>query len=255
MIELTIEVYAAMTAAAMLAGFIDAIAGGGGLISVPALLAVGMPPVVAVGTNKLQSTFSVAMACFRFARTGMIDFRGQKWTVAIIFAASLAGAVVLQSVPNAVLGRIMPVLILCVVAYVLLSPRMTDADSHQRVGNAGYAPVGGAIGFYDGFFGPGAGSFYSTSLVALRGMGLTRAAANTKLFNFTSNLASLLLLAFGGHVLWLLGLVMAVGAMAGAWIGSHVAIRFGARVIRPLLITISLILTGKLVWENFIAVG
>jgi uncharacterized membrane protein YfcA len=82
-------------------------------------------------------------------------------------------------------------------------------------------------------------------------MGLTRASANTKLFNFTSNFASLILFAAGGHVLILLGLVMAVGAMAGSWIGSHVAIRFGARVIRPLLVAISLILTGKLVWENF----
>lgn len=252
MIELSVEVYAAMIAAAMLAGFIDAIAGGGGLISVPALLAAGVPPVAALATNKLQSSFSVATACYRFARTGLIDFRGHVWTVVLVFVAALAGALAVQSVSNAALGRIMPVLILAVVAYVLLSPRMTDADSHERLGRVGYAPVAGSIGFYDGFFGPGAGSFFSTSLVALRGMGLTRAAANTKLFNFTSNVAALILFAAGGHVLWALGLVMAVGSMTGAWIGSHVAIRFGARVIRPLLVTISLILTGKLVWENFV---
>lgn len=251
MIALSVEAYAAMTAAAMLAGFIDAIAGGGGLISVPALLAAGIPPVAALATNKLQSSFSVAMACYRFARTGLIDFRGHGWTVALIFVAALTGALAVQSVPNAVLGRIMPVLILVVVAYVIFSPRMTDADSHERTGRGGYAPVAGIIGFYDGFFGPGAGSFFSTTLVALRGMGLTRAAANTKLFNFTSNFAALILFAAGGHVLWLLGLIMAVGAMTGAWIGSHVAILFGARVIRPLLIAISLVLTGKLVWENF----
>ncbi|MCE7797442.1 TSUP family transporter [Sphingobium sufflavum] len=251
MIALSIDIYAAMTVAATAAGFIDAIAGGGGLITVPALLAAGIPPFAALGTNKLQSSFSVAMSCYRFARTGLVDFRGHVWTVLLIFVAAFAGALAVQSVSNAVLGRVMPLLIIGVVAYVLLSPRMTDDDSHDRLGWCAYAPLAGGIGFYDGFFGPGAGSFYSTSLVALRGMGLTRAAANTKLFNFTSNFAALVLFALGGHVLWLLGLVMAVGAMAGAWIGSHVAIRFGARVIRPLLVTISLILTGKLVWENF----
>lgn len=251
MIDLSVEIYAAMTAAAMVAGFIDAIAGGGGLISVPALLAAGVPPVAALATNKLQSSFSVAIACYRYSRTGLVNFRDHRLTVVTIFVAAFAGALVVQSVSNAVLGRIMPILIVAVVAYVLFSPRMTDADSHERLGRGGYAPVAGTIGFYDGFFGPGAGSFFSTSLVALRGMGLTRAAANTKLFNLTSNVAALILFALGGHVLWLLGLVMAVGGITGAWIGSHVAIRFGARVIRPLLVIISLILTAKLVWENF----
>lgn len=251
MIALTPEIYAAMTAAAVVAGFIDAIAGGGGLVTVPALLAAGIPPVSAIATNKLQSTFGVAISCWRYAKTGLIDFRGYAGTVALIFVAAFTGSIALQMVSNAVLGRVMPVMILAVVAYVLLSPRMTDADSHERLGRAAYAPVGGLIGFYDGFFGPGAGSFYSTSLVALRGMGLTRASANTKLFNFTSNFASLLLFGMGDKVLVLLGIVMAAGAMTGAWIGAHVAIRFGARVIRPLLVAISLILTGKLVWENF----
>lgn len=240
-----------MTGAAAVAGFIDAIAGGGGLISVPALLAAGIPPVSALATNKLQSSMSVAMACHRYARTGLIDFRGYATTAAMVFAAAFAGALAVQSVSNAALGRIMPVLILLVVGYVVFSPRMSDDDSHHRLSRAGYAPVAGAIGFYDGFFGPGAGSFYSTTLVALRGMGLTRAAATTKLFNVTSNFAALILFALGGHVIWTLGLVMAVGGIAGAWIGSHVAIRFGARVIRPLLVAISLILTAKLVWENF----
>jgi uncharacterized membrane protein YfcA len=252
-IELTIPMYALLGCAGMAAGFIDAIAGGGGLITVPALLAAGVPPVSALATNKVQSVLSVATACARFARTGMVEFRGYAWTAALVFVAAAGGALVVQSVSNAVLGRIVPFLILGVVAYVLISPRMTDADSHRRLGRRGYAPVAGAIGFYDGFFGPGAGSFYSTSLVALRGKGLTRAAANTKFFNFMSNFGSVLIFVAGGHVLWLVALVMAAGAIIGAWLGSHVAIRFGARVIRPLLLTVSLILTGKLIWENFLS--
>lgn len=228
----------------------DAIAGGGGLVTVPALLAAGLPPVNALATNKLQGCCSVAVACLRFARTGLIEFRAYAATAGVVFLMALAGAFAVQALPSALLGRIVPFLILAVVAYVLFSPRMTDADSHRRLGRAAYAPVAGAVGFYDGFFGPGAGSFYSASLVALRGKGLTRATANTKLFNLMSNLAAVLLFAVSGHMLWLLGLVMAAGSMAGAWIGSHFAIRFGARIIRPFLITVSLALTVKLLWEN-----
>jgi len=130
---------------------------------------------------------------------------------------------------------------------------MTDEDAHHRVTSAGYAPIGSAIGFYDGFFGPGAGTFYTTSLVALRGYGLTKAAALTKLFNLTSAFVSLVMFALGGHMLWLLGLCMAMGSMAGGWIGSHSALRFGARLIRPLLVVISLSLTAKLLWDYFAA--
>jgi uncharacterized protein len=128
---------------------------------------------------------------------------------------------------------------------------MTDEDAHHRLTARGYAPVAGAIGAYDGFFGPGTGTFFTTSLVGLRGYGLTRATALTKLFNFISNVASVLLFAVGGKILWTLGLCMAVGAVAGGWLGSHTAIRFGARLIRPLLVVISLAMTGRLLWGYF----
>ncbi len=123
-------------------------------------------------------------------------------------------------------------------------------DPGRRV-SVPYTWIVTGIGFYDGFFGPGAGQFYTTTLVALRGMGLTRATGLTKLLNVTSNLASVIVFALGGHVLWLLGLCMGAGAMTGAIIGSHFATRFGARLIRPLLIVVSLALTGRLVWQWF----
>jgi uncharacterized membrane protein YfcA len=149
------------------------------------------------------------------------------------------------------LSLIVPVLLIGVALYTVLSPRMDDGDRHDRVGPRGFLPVAGGVGFYDGFFGPGAGQFYTTTLVALRGMGLTRATGLTKLLNVTSNLASVIVFALGGHVLWLLGLCMGAGAMTGAVIGSHFATRFGARLIRPLLIVVSLALTGRLVWQWF----
>ena len=246
-------VFAALTGVAVLTGFIDAIAGGGGLIMMPALLSAGVPPINALATNKLQSMFGTSVACFNFARKGLVDWRTNWLTTALVFAGASVGVIVVQTIDTKALSLIIPLLLMGVALYVLVSPRMSDEDAHQRVSARGYAPVGAAIGAYDGFFGPGTGSFFTTTLVALRGHGLTRATALTKLFNLTSNIASVLFFALGGKMLWLLGLCMAAGAMLGGWIGSHTAMRFGAQVIRPLLVILSLGLTARLVWNYFAA--
>ena len=226
-------VYPALTAIAVLTGFIDAIAGGGGLIMMPALLFAGVPPINALATNKLQSMFGTAIVYRNYALKGLVDWRANLLTILLVFAGASIGVIVVQSIDTRALSLVIPLLLMAVSVYVLLSPRMSDEDAHQRVSAKGYAPVGAAIGAYDGFFGPGTGSFFTASLVGLRGLGLTRATALTKLLNLTSNIASVLLFAIGGQMFWLLGLCMAIGAMAGGWIGSHSAIRFGARLIRP----------------------
>ena len=246
-------IYPALTVTAVFTGFIDAIAGGGGLIMMPALLSAGVPPLQALGTNKLQSVFGTGVALRNYWRSGLVEWRPNRLTVALVFAGAVAGAIVVQAIDTKLLGLIIPVLLVAAALYVLLSPRMSDEDAQHRVTSKGYAPIGGAVGFYDGFFGPGTGTFFTTTLVALRGYGLTKATALTKLFNFTSNVASVLLFALGGKMLWLLGLCMAAGAMAGGWIGSHTALRFGARLIRPLLVVISLGLTARLLWSYFAA--
>ena len=244
-------VYPVLTATAVLTGFIDAIAGGGGMIMVPALLFAGVPPLGALATNKLQSVFGTAVAMRNFAKAGLVDWRGNWLTILLVFAGAVGGVLLVQAIGGKALGLIIPILLVVAALYILLSPRMSDEDAHQRMSPAGFAPVGGAIGFYDGFFGPGTGTFMTTALVALRGHGLTKATALTKMFNFASNVAAVIVFAIGGQVLWLLGLCMAAGAMAGGWIGSHTAMRFGARVIRPLLVVISLGLTGRLLWGYF----
>ncbi|URD61293.1 TSUP family transporter [Sphingomonas sp. KRR8] len=238
--------YPVLTAVAFITGFIDAIAGGGGLIMMPALLMSGVPPLFALGTNKLQSMFGTAVAMSNYGCKGLIDWRPNLPAAVLVFVGAAIGALVVQQVNTRWLSLIIPLLLLGNALFILVSPRMTDEDAHHRVSSRGYAPVGGAIGFYDGFFGPGTGSFFSSSLVALRGYGLTKATALTKFFNWTSNLASVLLFALGGKVIWLLGLCMAVGAMSGGWLGSHTAMRFGARLIRPLLIIASVGLTARL---------
>jgi uncharacterized membrane protein YfcA len=242
-------IYGALAAPAVLTGFIDSIAGGGGLIMMPALLFAGLPPVNALATNKLQSMFGTATACANYARKGLVDWRGHKGTILLVFTGASIGVIAVQTIKAKALALIIPLLLMAVALYVLLSPRMSDVDAHQRVSTRGYAPIAASIGVYDGFFGPGTGSFFTATLVALRGLGLTRATALTKLFNLSSNVAAVLFFAIGGKMLWLLGLAMAAGAMLGGWIGSHTAMRFGAKVIRPLLVVLSLGLTARLLWS------
>lgn len=244
-------VYPLLTAVAVVSGFVDAVAGGGALIAIPALLYAGVPPLFALGTNKLQSLFGNATALRNYSRSGLVDWHGNRLAVLMAFAGGGLGAWAVQTVDPQLLNLIIPVLLMLAALYILLSPRMTDEDAHQRLSSTGYAPVGGTIAFYDGFFGPGASTFFATSLVALRGYGLTRATALTKLLNLTAIIASVVLFAVGGHLLWLLGLCMGIGSIAGAWLGSRSAVRFGARLIRPLLVLVSLALTARLLWGYF----
>ena len=243
--------YPVLTAVAVLAGFIDAIAGGGGLIMVPALLFAGVPPLNTLGTNKLQSMFGTATAFRNYSAKRLVEWRAHKGTVAAVFVGATVGVLLVQAVPGDALRLIIPVLLLVMAGYTVLSPRMSDEDAHERLSARSYLPVAGGIGFYDGFFGPGTGSFFATTLVALRGVGLTRGTAQTKLFNLTSNVASVVFFAIGGKIWWGLGLCMALGSMSGGWLGSHTAIKYGAKLIRPLLVVLSLALTVRVLWSYF----
>lgn len=244
--EFGIEIIAFLVAAAFFAGLIDAIAGGGGLITIPALLAVGMPPVAALATNKLQATFGTAGAVVAFARKGHIDFRRFAWPALFSFIGSAIGAFTLTRIDSGFLAGLLPVLLVAMVIYFIVSPRMTDEDRHSRAGPLLLIAMVGGIGFYDGFFGPGTGSFFTMALVALFGLGLLRAVAHTKLLNLASNLAGLAVLIFAGQVVWAIGIAMALANLVGGQIGAHLAIRFGAGAARPLLIVVSLALTAKL---------
>lgn len=240
-----------MACVAVFTGFLDAVAGGGGLVMMPSLLFAGLPPPLALGTNKIQSLFATSMAFRNYARAGLVEWRREKWLALIAFAGAAVGALLVQQISVRVLDLVVPLLLLGVAIYVIFSPRMDDAQAHETLSRKGYAPVSGAIGFYDGFFGPGTGSFFAATLVGLRGEGLTRATGHAKLFNMMTNIASVIVFAAGGKIIWLLGLCMAVGAMAGSWIGSHYAVKHGARLIRPLLVTISLLLTVRLLYGWF----
>ncbi|AKM07910.1 TSUP family transporter [Pelagerythrobacter marensis] len=244
--ELTVEMIGFLVAVAFVAGTIDAIAGGGGLLTLPALLAVGASPAATIGTNKLQSTFGVATAVLTFARKGRIDFRRFAKPALAAFLGSAAGAFVLTRVDPTILSGLIPVLLVAMAIYYALKPNLGDEDRHVRARPILLLAFAAVIGCYDGFFGPGAGSFYTTALIAVFGLGTINAIAHTKLLNFSSNLASLMVLLAAGEVMLVAGLLMAVASMAGAFLGAHSTMRFGTRAVRPLLIIMCLGLTANL---------
>ena len=243
------EIIAFLMIAGFMAGVIDSMAGGGGLITLPALMAAGVPPVGAVATNKLQSSLGTFGACIAYARAGHMNLKTYRWPIIAAFAGSVGGAWLVQRVSPSILAGLMPALLIAIAAYFTFSPKISEIDRHQRIGIAALSLLIGGIGFYDGFFGPGAGAFYTTIFLALGGLSLLRSTAQAKAANFASNLAGLLTMMVGGHVLWMVGLAMAVANIVGAQIGARLAMRFGSRLIRPLLIVMSLALTAKMLLD------
>jgi uncharacterized protein len=226
-------------AVGFIAGLVDAIAGGGGLLALPALLTAGLDPVTALATNKLQGSFGTGSAAIAFARKGYIEFRKSWLMVAATFAAAALGVVAVTYVPTQFLSALMPLMLIALALYFALSPKLGNVDAKPRITPEKFAVTAApAVGFYDGVFGPGAGSFYLLSFVTLLGHGIIRATAHTKLLNFTSNVAALIVFALSGQVIWLVGIMMGLGQILGAQTGSHLAIRNGANIIRPLLVIV-----------------
>lgn len=235
----------------LLAGFVDAIAGGGGLISLPALLSVGLPPINALAVNKAQSWLGTAIAATTYWREGLVAVRPLLPTILATFCGSFCGAFLVQRVDTSRLAVAVPVALIAIAGYFLFAPRLTDADRHARLPFARFVPVMGAIiGCYDGLFGPGTGSFLTLGFVSLFGLGVTRAAAHTKVLNLTSNLAALSLFVPSGHVVWPAAIAMMAGQVAGGYLGALTGIRFGARLIRPLVVIVSMILALRLLFTG-----
>lgn len=250
MYELTAEALALLAAAGVAAGFIDAIAGGGGLITVPVLMLSGMTPEQALATNKVQGSFGAATAAASYARSGLVDLRRQAGAGLIAFAAGVAGALLVGALPTQALRVILPVVLLAIAAFFALRPGLDDVDRAERLRPALFTLTAvPLLGFYDGLIGPGAGAFYMLGFVMLAGYGILKATAHTKLLNFASNMGGLTAFALTGHPVWVVGLVMGAAQIAGAALGSRVAMRVGARLIKPLLVTTSTALALRLLWQ------
>lgn len=248
---LPIDTLLVLVAIAGVAGLIDAIAGGGGLLALPALLWAGLPPVQALATNKLQGSFGTLTASFNFVRRGEIQVGRLRIPILMTFIGSAAGTLAVQELGSDLLRDVVPTLLIAFALYFLFSPRIGDQDANHRISHGLFGLlIGFGVGFYDGFFGPGTGSFFAAAFVLLLGYNLRRATAATKILNFTSNIASLLFFALAGQVIWQIGLPMGLAQMAGAWVGSHLVIRHGTRLIRPLLVAVSLAISLKLLLSD-----
>ncbi len=250
MFEIATHIALLLVLAAFVAGFIDSIAGGGGLVAVPALLLAGASPIEALATNKLQGTFGAGTALLTYARAGQVRPQDQMGMAAISAVAGAAGAMVAHLIPAEVLRIIMPVVLIGVAAFFAFKPGLTDASRVERMRPAVFAvTVVPAVAAYDGFFGPGTGSFFMMGFVLLAGFGVLKATAHTKMLNFASNIGSLLVFIPSGATWWGVGLAMAVGQIVGAWLGARVAMRVGARLIKPLLVVVSTAMALRLLWQ------
>lgn len=236
-IPLDLATLAALTLVATLAGFIDAIAGGGGLITLPALLMAGVPPASAIATNKLQGTFGVAAASVNYWRAGEVALAPLRGAILATAVGAALGAVAVSHLESAFLRPVMPWALLAAAAYFAASPYLRDHSPRAALSPIAFALAAAApVGLYDGFFGPGAGSLYALGFLALGSVGLMAATARAKVLNLTSNVVSLGVFLLAGHVNFAVGLPMALGQAIGAWIGSHTAMRHGGAIIRPLLV-------------------
>jgi uncharacterized membrane protein YfcA len=249
--DLTLTVTLILLGAAFLAGFVDSIAGGGGLIALPALLLAGFSPVEALGTNKLQGLFGSGSATVAYARKGHVDLKTQLPSAALSALGSALGAILATAIPGEAFRAFLPFLLIAIALYFAFKPNMGDVDRARRLPPFLFGLlIVPLIGFYDGVFGPGAGSFFMLAFVALAGYGLLKATAHTKLLNFASNIGGFAIFALVGVISWKVGLMMGAAQFAGAQAGSRLAMKNGARLIKPLLVATCVALAAKLLLES-----
>jgi uncharacterized membrane protein YfcA len=237
----------------LLAGFIDAIAGGGGLLTLPSLLVAGLPPQNALATNKGQSVFGSGMALLRFYHSPLLDPKRMLPTFPATFLGALVGAQLITLFPPQHLTPLVMALLVAVAVFMIFykpphphAPR-TAQTAARRATLA--ASIGAVIGLYDGFFGPGTGTFLILAYATLLGDQLDAASANAKIANFASNLAALFLFWSKGLILWKFALPMAAGQALGGWLGAHVTVRRGRGLVRAMTIIMSLALLAYLCYR------
>ena len=232
---------------AMAAACVDAIAGGGGLITMPALLWIGIPPSVAIATNKLGAMAGSLSAALHFISKGEVKL-GSAYRLAIsVFVGSLIGAFCLSRIDNAILSKIIPFLLIAFAAYFIMSPNIGQKDKLPKTSITTFGlAIAPCLGFYDGFFGPGAGSLMAASCVVFLGFNLLKATAHAKVLNFSSNLAALLFFLFSGKIYWDIGLAMMGGQLIGGRLGAKLVMKSGQKLIRSIMVGVTLLISIKL---------
>jgi len=241
-----------LIAVAFVAGFIDAIAGGGGLLTIPALLMAGLPPHLVLGTNKLCATFGSATASLAFYRQGL--FNPKQWRNGLLATGigAVVGALLAQQLPAQWLNQMLPVVVFACAVYLLFgrTPQVSTSST-ALLKTTRQWPQGLSLGFYDGVAGPGTGAFWTVSTLLLYPLDLLRASGVARSMNFVSNAAALSMFIISGNVAWALGLGMGAALMLGAVVGARVAISGGNRLIRPIFILVVMALAARLAWQHW----
>ncbi|CUH97601.1 hypothetical protein P22_3732 [Propionispora sp. 2/2-37] len=248
---LSFEMLIFLLAAGFFAAFVDSVVGGGGLISLPALLLTGLPPGIALGTNKMASVMGSLTSTLSFMSSGKVEYKLIKYLFFIDFFGSILGVYAVQKIPPHFLKPLVVILLILVTLYTLRRKDWGDVSTYKGL-NKRTAWLGGVIalslGFYDGFFGPGTGSFLIFAFLLL-GFDFVVAAGNAKALNFASNIAAVFAFAAFGSIQYSYGIPMGIAMIAGAFTGSRVAIKNGAVFVKPLFILISVLLIGKQLWD------
>jgi uncharacterized membrane protein YfcA len=248
---------ALLVGAAFCAATVDAIAGGGGLLTVPALMAAGLPPHAVLGTNKGQALFGPLAAILRYRHAGIVDTRAARFTVPLAFGGALAGAALAMRIQPTVLRPIILGLLIAAGAFVVLARPQTEGPGRVTARRAALVLAASALGIgaYDGFFGPGTGTFLIVVLVAVAGRTFARASADAKVVNFASNVAAASLFAWHGVIHWEISLPMAGANLAGGFLGAHLAVRRGDRLIRAAVFLVVAALVAKIARDMAVDAG
>ena len=252
---ITPELLTMLFCVAVLASFIDSVSGGGGLIALPTLMLAGLSPVQAIGTNKFQAIFGKISSVRYFLKHGLIDVKKFKLAIVVTFICAGLGGYAVQLIPNQDLVLYIPWMIGLVALYTIFSPRMADIDTSQRLTIATFSfIVVPFLAFYDGFFGPAASSFFSISFIALLGFSTAKAVAHTKLLLLFANGAAIITFIIGGHIIWEIGFIMAIGQWIGGHYGSKMVHLKGSKIVKPMLISVCFILIGKMIYQSGVVV-
>jgi len=236
---------------AFIAGFISSIAGAGGAIVLPVLLWAGLPPLNALATNKFQSVFGTLSSTINFFRKGHIDLHALLPALCYAFVGSVLGTCLVQQISTDYLSLMMPYLLIILALYMLLSPTLTDEDLPPKISDKTFAPViGGGIGLYGGFFGPGMGSFFAVAFSSLQGFNMRKATAFTKPLVLIVNTTSMVVFLWGGHIVWGLAIAMATAQVVGARLGSNLVIHRGTALIKPVIVLMTLAIAVKLLVKS-----
>ena len=239
-----ITIYIILFIVALFAAGIDAIAGGGGLLVVPTMLILGMNPLVTLGTNKLQSCFGTATSSYNYFKNGLLKENNIKLLAIISFFGSLIGTFLVSQLSNELLNNLIPILLIGAAIFLIINKGNKFNISKSVV--LAFLPLVFLIGFYDGFFGPGTGTFFVMTFLIIKNRSIMQATAATKVLNLSSNFASFLVFQYKGLVIWELALIMAIAQVTGAYIGSKLAIKNGEKFVRPVIVFISIVLSLRI---------